>query len=332
MNLRLLLSLLPLTYMLLSSCGGNRESQGDSEYADGNYDQALAHYQEVKKSSPQDANINEKIALTYMQRGLKLYQQRKNIDAFTSNFEKGQAVVPKENVSDDFKTAYSKLLTRIAQAYQTTTPKNEIQRELFFNKTIQSLEEALNNDPNNTEADEILAKIKSENFQKMYDRGCKFLEQGLKERTNHDLFLSAERYLTRAVSFDPNNQEALATLSNVRKKTLSIINMDMDFPIAIADYKVVSGHVMLDITGINNSGANLVFDPAKLKLVDLDENEYRFDKAETDKFEQGLTKTVELAPRKQIDGPIAFAIPGGTKIKSLEYELDEDRLVKKYFP
>jgi len=321
-----------LLFVLMNGCGGNREAQGDSEYAEGNYDQALIHYLEVKKSNPQDANINEKIALAYMQKGLKLYQQRKNLDAFIANFEKGQEIYPKENASADFKSAYSKLLTQIAQAYQSTPPKNEIQKELFFNKTIQSLEEALVNDPENTEADEVLAKIKSENFQKMYDRGVQFLERAVKERTNHDLFLSAERYLSRAVSFDPNNQEALNRLSEARKKTLSIINMDMDFPVAIADFKITSGHVLLDITGINNSGGQIIFDPAKLKLVDRDENEFRFDKTETDKFENGLTQTVELAPRKQVDGPIAFAVPAGTKLKSLEYELGEGIIVKKYFP
>ncbi len=330
------ISLILLVSLLFTSlslnCGGNPEAQGDDAYADGNYEQALAKFMEVKKSRPDDAKISEKIALSYMKKGLKLYQSRKNIDAFAANFEKGQDAIAKIETGDDFKKEYSKLLTQIALAYNSSEPKNDIQRESYFNKTLQYLEDALINDIDNSEADAALSKIKAANFQKTFDRGSQFLEQAKKEKNNSDLFLSAERSLSRAVSFDPNNAEAQAKLSEVRRKTLSIINMEMDFPLAIADYKFIPGFLLIDMTGINNSGQKMTFDPARLRVVDLDENEYRFDKKQTENYEQGLTEAVPLDPRKRVEGPIAFAIPGGTKIKSLEYELENGKAIKKYFP
>jgi len=320
-----------LTGLILVQCGGNPEQDGDQAYAQGQYNQALNYFLEVKKSSPDNPKINEKIALTYMQRGLQLYQKRKKVEPFVGNFEKGENFIPQTETTPEFDLAYSGLLLELAKAYHSAKPANAIQKEQYFTKTLDLLDMSLAYNPENQKAEDKLDQIRADNFKQTFEKGVTFFDQAKKEK-NPDLYLSAEHYLKRAVSFDPENEKALKKLSDTRKKTLSILDMDSDLPMAIADKQYSDGHLLVAFTAVNNSGAALEFDPAKLSLLDDAEQRIGLDMVYTEKFDDGLIKKSNLVARKQLDGTLAFAISKNKKIVSLNYEMPSGKIIKKYLP
>ena len=313
-------------------CGGDPIAEGDKAYAEGNYNSALKSYFEAKKTQPDNQLIKEKIALAYTQRGLSLFEKTKNLNTFVGNHEKALDYVPESMTSPEFKKEYSKLLFKLAQAYYSTNAENPIQEELYFTKTLDYLDEALAMDDQNTVADSMLTAIRETNFQKMFDKGETFFVQAQKEKTNAELYLNAEKYINRAVSFNPMNTKAQDYLKKVREKTLKILDLNKDIPLAIANMKRTKDYTLLDITVFNNLGEAVQFDPAKLKLIDVDNNAYELEVKETDKYDNALTKSVNMEPRKQIDGNVAFAAGKSIPLLCLEYELANGTISKKYFP
>jgi len=325
-------SLLFFLTLFFLRCGGNPEADGDEASAKGNYKQAVSHYMKVKKSTPKNTNIDEKIALSYMKHGHQLFERRKNIKAFSGNFENAQRFIPAEGASDSFNKEYSKMLYELASAYYQSKPSNEIQKEQYFNKTLNYLDEALLIDMDNVRADSLLAMIKTENYQKMFDKGMRFYKQAKKERNNGDLFLSAEHYFKRAVLFDPENEEARKYLSRVRKETMSIPDYNMDFAFVIAAMQYKGKFLYIDFTGFNNLGEKFTFNPKKLAVIDADENEYLLDIEETDKLKKGLLETKTLKARERVDGEMAFLIGKNKKLAYLQYEMSSGKILKKYLP
>ena len=316
----------------LLRCGGDPVAEGDKAYAEGNFNGALKAYFEAKKAQPDDQIINEKIALAYTQRGLDLYNKTKNLNTFVGNHEKAINYVPVSMTSEAFKKEYSQLLFKLAKAYYSTKAENPIQEEQYFAKTLDYLDEALLLDAQNTMADSMLNAIRDTNFQKMFDKGETFFVQAQKEKKNLELYLSAEFYISRAVSFNPTDEKAQKYLKQVREKTLKILDLKKDIPLAVANMKRTATHTLLDITAFNNMGVDVTFDPAKLKIIDIDNNEYGIDVKETDKYDRALTEAVKLEPRKQLDGNVAFAVGKSVGLLYLQYELADGTLSKKYFP
>ncbi len=325
-----LLSMLIISALLIQ-CGGNPEQDGDQAFAQKKFNQALSYYLQAKKADFQNQKINEKIALSYMHKGQQLFAKTHNVESFSGNFEKGENFIPETETSPEFDAQYSAMLHELAKAYRQAKPANEIQKEQYFSKTLDLLDRALTFNPDNGDAEKTLADIKNENFKQTYEKGMRFLKQAKREK-NPDLYLTAERYLKRAVFFNPDDEKALKSLKSVRKKTLAVLDMNGDFPFAIADRQYKDGRFLLAFTALNNGGETLTFDPLKLMLVTADEQEIALDVAYTEKFDNGLTKTVILEPRKQIDGTLAFAVKKSRRIISLNYPLSEEKQVRKYFP
>lgn len=330
MKYRVVLFSISMAIFVLSSCGSDPVADGDTAYAEGKYGPAINYYLQAKKGQPENTAIDEKIALCYMKRGQGLYARTKNLDSFSGNFEKGEGFIPAVS-SQEFEKEYSKLLFQLAYAYYKTAPSNEIQKEQYFTKTLDYLELASANDPGNTSADSLLAAIKHDNFQRMYDKGVGFYQQAKKENTN-ELFLSAETYLKRAVFFNPDSKEAKKYLKMTREETLKILDTDQDFPIAVAAMKRMGDFLLVDLTGLNNSGNVIEFDPAKISLLDEAGNSYTFNPEETAKYESGLTKVTSLKARDRIDGIVAIAIGKSVQPAILAYQLDESMTSKKYLP
>lgn len=321
-----------LLITFLWRCGGDPIAEGDQAYAAGNFNGALKSYFEAKKAQPDNVLIQEKIALAYTQRGLSLFEKTKNINTFIGNHEKALKYIPETETSAEFKTEYSQLLLKLAQAYNTTKAENPIQEEQYFTKTLNYLDEALLLDDQNIVADSMLTALREANFQKMFDKGETFFTQAKKEKTNAELFLSAEFYINRAVSFNPMDEKAQKYLKQVREKTLKIIDLKKDIPFAIANMKRTSTHTLLDITVFNNMGTAIQFDPTKLKIIDVDNNEYSIDNKETDKYDRALVTAVNMEPRKQVDGNIVFSVGKSKQLLCLQYELEDGTVSKKYFP
>ncbi len=317
--------------VFLIQCGGNPEQDGDQAFAQKKYNQALSYYLQAKKADSKNQKIDEKIALSYMHKGQQLFARTHNVESFSGNFEKGENFIPETETSPEFDTKYSAMLHELAKAYRQAKPANEIQKEQYFSKTLDLLDRSLTYNPDNRDAEKTLADIKAENFKQTYEKGMRFLKQAKREK-NPDLYLTAERYLKRAVFFNPDDKKALSSLKTARKKTLAVLDMDMDFPFAIADKQYKDGRLLLAFTALNNGGETMEFDPLKLVLITSDDQEIALDVAYTEKFDNGLTKKMTLEPRKQIDGTLTFKIKKSRRILSLNYPLTEEKQVRKYFP
>ncbi len=333
-SFKLFLGLILVSSLMLSHCGKNLEAQGDEAYAKGKYNQALTYYLKVKKEQPDNARINEKLALTYMQRGFLLYKLRKNVDAFQLNYEKSQEFLPSDSLRPEFKKEYSKLLYELALAYHNATPKNDIQKEKFFTLTLDYLQKALEYDPNNTLADAKLSEIRTENFQKYFDRGKAFYQKAKKDRRNANLYLSAEAYLLQAVRLNPNNKEAQNLLKKVRQKTIAILDISNDLPLALAitDRQNFKGHLALSIVVFNNTVDPYTIDPQRFKLIDKQEKTYTFVPEVTAQFSKGLTEPITIEPKKDQNVVLVFPLPAQSAPDRLIYETEDGFVIGKYFP
>ncbi len=329
-----LIVLTALSFFILIRCGSNIEADGDNAYAKGNYNQALTYYLKVKKTQPQNARIDEKIALTYMQRGYKFYKLRNNLDAFQLNYEKSLEFIPGDSLSANFRKEYSKLLYRLAMAYHGAKPLNEIQKEKYFNLTFDFLEKALQYDSTKTEADAKLSEIRAANFQKYFERGKDFYKRALKDPRNTNLFLSAEAYLLQAVRLDPLNREALKLLKKVRQKTISILEIRNDLPLALAvgGRKYKSGNLVLSITIFNNTIDPFTVDPNRFHLVDKQGNRYGVNLDLTAEYSKGLTEPQTIGVKSDHDWVLVFTIPNTIPVEKLAYETENGVVISKYFP
>lgn len=313
-------------------CGSDPAVEGEKALESANYNMAIKHFLEARKSNPNEAQTyEEKIALSFMLKGKSLFERSKNVKSFSGNFEKSLEYIP-DDPSEYFKKEYSKILFALGNGYLQARPENEIQKEEYLNKSIQYLEDALYNDENNSSADSLLAKIKADNFQKMLNKGKDFYTKAGKTK-NGDHYITAEYYFQRAFYFDIYNDEAKKMLSKTRKKTLSVLNNREDFAIAVADMNRQSKSLILDLTIKNYATSPVSIDIQNFEIVDLDGKSYPLNKNMMDtKFKDKTLKNQKLAELKFADGIIVFSISSKVKIDYLGYRLNEDETVKKYFP
>ncbi len=324
-----LISLLSLTAF---NCGSDPAVEGEKAFQSANYMLAIKHYIEAKKENPDNKNaFDEKIAISYMLRGQELYNRTKNVKSFSGNFEKALDYIP-DNPSADFNQQYSEVLYSIANAYMNARPENEIQKEEYLNKTLNYLEDALVNDENNSNASELLDKIKSDNFQKMLNKGKDFYSKAGRTK-NNDYYINAEYYFQRAAYFDIHNKDAEKMLSKTRKKTLSILNNRDDLAMAVADMSRQSQNLILDLTIKNYATSPITLDIKNFEIVDVNGNSYKInEQMMNEKFKDKKLKNQKLAELKLAEGYIVFSIPKKAKIDYMGYQLSEEETAKKYFP
>lgn len=319
--------------VILLYCGGNPAEEGKAAFDRGDYMQAINLFTQAKNENPDQPQYDEMIALSWMFRGEQLYSRTKNINTFSGNFEKGLMFIP-ETVSPEFKTKYSEMLYKIADAYMNSDPANEIQAEEFQSKAVDYLKTACVEDENNQAAWDLLDKIKKENFQSMFDKGKTYFSQA-KSTKNSALYLIAELYLAKATDYDPDNQEAAKLLQDTRKKTINMINTDPSYgeiALAIADSKFLEGIFIVDVDVANN-----LRQPAKLiienfVLADKDGNIYNTDQSVLTEFKDKQIKDAEIPALKTISGWVGFKVNKGISPDYLSYQIADDKIVKKYFP
>jgi hypothetical protein len=325
-------SLFLFTFSLITgffSCGGNSFEDGVKALEKGDFNLAIKYLSEAKKETPDNQPINEKLALTYMLRGKDLYGKTKNLSAYTGNFSKGEQFIP-DSLSEEFQTEYSNLLLDLANAYQSTKPENDVQKEDFLNKTLSSLETALGFNPDNKDAEDLLNKIKSDNFTAIFEKGKRLYSQAKKE-DNKDLYFTAEYYFKKANNFDPDNKDALSYLSKTRKQTLDVPDIEQDLALAIADYQFSKGSYIFDIYIQNNTPDPININHANFVLMDKEGNSFPLDKETMSKF-KGTLSEKSLANRNPASGIIAFKMKKKAKIDYIGYKLDDEKTVKKFFP
>lgn len=318
-----------VSLFLFTACGSDPVADGDKAWQAGEYQKALGFYNKALQEKPGDAAIIQKVALGHMAKGWEIYKMRKNVDAFAGNFEIGQDLLSGDENDPAFLKEYSHLLFELASAFNSTKAANEVKQEQYFNRTLELLDLALIKDPDNTTADELLDKIRSSQFESTYKKGLGYLEKAGKTKNGND-YLLAEKYLDRAVYFDPYHEVAVRQLGEARKKTLAVPDFDTDFPFAIAASQYKDGYFMVDITGFNPGMTAMTFQPDHFYLVDSDGKEFQPDAAQTEKFDSGLTKAVSIAVNGRVEGVLAYKAGANSVNGHLVYRFDDGRQSKKY--
>ncbi|HHM01874.1 MAG TPA: DUF4352 domain-containing protein [Caldithrix abyssi] len=318
-------------FILLYACGGSEMEQGDKSYAEANYTLAINHYLKFKKDHPDDPKIKSKLALAYFQKGKELYTKTKNIKSFAGNYAKAESYVESPGEDPNFNKAFSSLLYELAIAYQNARPENEVQKEQYFNNTLDYLNLALEFDGDNEQAETALQKIYDENFEAMFNKGVDFYKRARREK-NNDLYLSAEYYLSRADHFNPGDPKTEEYLSKVRKQTLSILKNSGPVSFCVVGYKKDKGYFLTDITASNFTSATMEIDPNNFQLELDDGSLINMDGKKTADFDKALTTKTALEPRKLLDGVLAFKVPAKTKVLAMIYTNEDGREVRKYFP
>lgn len=319
-----------LSLILFVSCGSDPYQEGEKAFNNGKYSQAIIHYSKAKQNNPKDKNLDEKIALSIVLHGRKLYQRNHNIKTLAGNFERSRDFVP-EDPSEQFKKQYSELLFELGQAYNQSKPNNDIQKEEFLNNSIAALEDAIFYNPDNDEANNLFDEIKASNFQKMLDKGINLYNQAKKER-NYDLFFSAEYYLKKASNYNPFDEESKKYLVKTRKQTLKVLDSRAEMAIGVVEQKYLNKSLLLDLEIQNNKTEKLNLDVNLFSLVDSESNTYGLDKEMMEKLAKNALKNQSIAERQRAGGIIAFKTSGKKKIDYLMYTISDDEVVKKYFP
>ena len=318
--------------LIFLSCGGSQSDDAENAFQNGNFKLAIQLYSEALKGEPDNRFFKERVALSYMNRGFEFYTTTGNVKSFSGNFEKALEFIPEES-SPEFKELYSNMLLKLAEAYIKSTPQNEIERENFLNQAIVNLDEALFQNAENRVADSLLEKIKSDNFQKMLDKGKNFYSEAIRTG-KEELFFSAEYYLKKASEFDMRNDEVKKLLAQTREKSLPLINVNDDIALAVADHTYQDNRLILDLRIQSFLTTPLQVDIGKFELIDTDGNVYHPDtEAMSGKLKDKSIKNVTLDQKKiYADGLIMFPVSKRIKLDYLTYRADKARVTKKYFP
>jgi len=327
------LSILIITLFLftLMQCGGSKLEEGDTHYANAKYTQAINSYLAHKKSNPDTTGINAKIVLAYINKGKQLFGKSRNIDAFAGNYEKALDYLD-DDLPPEQKAEYSQLLYDLAIAYRNTKPNNDIQKEKYFNNTLDYLQLAMDSDPQNMTADSMLNSIYMENFQKMFDKGVTYYNRAKKERNNADLYLSAESYFKKAAQFNSEHEEASKYLSNTRKNTLGVLQNIHPMSFCVPNYKIDKKSCFIAFAAKNFSNDPITVDINALTLNTKDGQVINVDLKKTAELEKALKEKAELKAFDLIEGQVVYTLEPNTELDYIAYNYDDGMIVKKYFP
>jgi hypothetical protein len=316
--------------ILFLQCGSSDLEEGDAQYAEGKYTQAINKYLAYKKSNPGNTEINSKLALAYFSKGKQLFDKTRNLETFIGNYKNSLDYLPEKFATSEENKQFSQLLLAFAKAYRETKPNNEIQREEYFNNTLEHLGQAVNYDPDNTEADELIDQIYAENFQKMYDTGLKNYNDA-KKRKDPDLYLKAERYLKRAVEFNNSHEDALNLLNTTRKQTLSILEADYPLSFCIPAYKIDKTNCFVAIAMQNFSDAPINVNLNALKITTTNGDVISADLKKTAELEKALSEKAELKTNTVLNGQVIFTLPANAKPEQISYTHNDEKTFRKYF-
>jgi tetratricopeptide (TPR) repeat protein len=315
------------------ACGGsNPADEGLRAFQEGDYNLAIKHFRQAQRSGLNSNMVVEKICLAYLYRGENLYNKTGNVKSFSGNFEKGLSLIP-DNPSQEFKQDYSKILLALGRAYYNSKSQNEIEEQQFLDKTLSHLEQSIVQDSTNVEAAELLNQIKSDNYQKWLSKGRDYYDKA-RRKGNVDYFFSAEYYIKKAADFDPDNLEVEQFLTKIKKQTLSVLNYRDDVSLAIADYHRHKGKLFLDITIKNYLVEPVAVNLSNFSLVDKSGKNYSMDKKMMKEvFTDRCLKNIKLDSKKSYaDGLLIFSVGQNSDIDYLAYNIDGQKMTKKYFP
>jgi tetratricopeptide (TPR) repeat protein len=327
---------LSLIFLSISSifCGADLVEEGKKAYSAGNYTQAIKLLTEAQKEDSTLHSFDNMICLAYLYRGKEVYQKTRNVDAYDGNFEKAEKYLP-TNPTTEFNQKYSGLLLSLAQAYYKVKPKTENEKETYFENALHRVKQAMAVDSTNSSADSLLAVLKADHFQGLVDKGENLYKKA--GRTgNADLYYTAEYYLKEALVFEPENKKILGLLNKIVQKTLPVLNYREDVSMAVAGLTRERKAIIMTLSVKNYTDKPVSLNLTNFNLVDKDGNKYSVNEDEMKKYELFGEACIENAVLNQsspsAEGLIAFSAPTDAQLAYVNYQITNNKFVRKYFP
>ena len=322
-----------LTFSLIY-CGADLVEEGKKAYSNGDYTQAINLLTEAQKEDSTNRSYNDIICLAYLYRGEELYQKTRNIKAFNGNFKKAKKYLP-ANPTAEFNKKYGQMLLSLANVYYTKKPRNEEEKEFYFENALNRIKQAMAVDSTNSAADSMLAQLKVDHFQNLVDKGESLYKKAGRTR-NADLYFMAEYYLKEALEFEPDNRKIHNLLNKIVQKTLPVLNYREDVALAIAGYSNERKALIMTLSIKNYTAEPLFLNLANFKLVDSDGNKYGVNEEEMKKRElfgeTCIKNTVLNQQNPSATGIIAFNAPKDVKLAFVNYHISKNKFARKYFP
>jgi hypothetical protein len=331
-----LLTYLILIIIALSSifCGADLVEEGKKAYSAGNYTQAIKLLTDAQKVDSTIHSYDDIIFLAYLYRGEEVYQKTRNVKAFDGNFQKAEKYLP-NNPTVEFKKKYSRMLLSLAKAYYKANPKTNEQKESYFEKALHRVKQVMVLDSTNSSADSMLAELKTDHFQKLVDKGENFYKKAGRTR-NADLYYTAEYYLKEALEFEPENRKIRDLLAKIVQKTLPVLNYREDISLAVAGINRERKAIIMTLSVKNYTDKPVSLNLTNFNLVDEEGNKYIVNEDEMKKIElfgeTCIKNSVLNQASPSAEGIIAFSAPKDAKLDYVNYQINNGKFARKYFP
>ncbi len=311
--------------LFLIHCGSDPVQKGDAAFQQGNYGEAVLYYEEALKDQPENTALKRKLAIANFKLGEQLFKARRVIRAFEGRLKEGLKYAP-QPMDDAFKRELSHTYLALALAYKKLPPKNPIQRETFFQKTLYYLEQARKVDTTNTEAEQAYQKFVQENFDTMLQKGLAAFQKG---KADPGKYFVAEYYLEKALQFKPDHRQARKYLTLARKNGLDVLDMNKRYPIAITSQKQVKDVYAIFVVVRNNTTQPITVAPENFILLLDDESDYTG--TTRPEFKPPFNKRT-LQSAEEAEGVVVFTISGKVRPRRLELWLNDELASAKNFP
>ena len=328
------LLLIILAGLFMAGCGTDLAEEGKKAFSSGDYTAAITFLEKLKAEDSTRTDVDQMIFTSYMRRGEDLFGRTKNVTPYRGNYDQAVKYLP-GNPDPGFKLEYSKMLLSLGMAYTQTRTSSADEKDAFFNEAVVLVRLAIKADSNNTDALEMLDKLKEENFQSLVDKGDGLIKKASRTR-NPDLYYLAEYYLKEAMAFEPDNQKIQAMLLKIRQKTLPVLNYREDVSMAIANIKRERKAILMNISIKNYTANNIKLLLSNFSLVDKTGSIYPVNLDELKKKalfgETCIADTVLGGNNPSTTGTIAFDSPQDAVLDFVEYKISNTKFARKYIP
>jgi hypothetical protein len=320
-------------WFILIACSDNLAEKGKEAYHSGDYNQAIDLLTSIKQEEAIDPQLNEMIALAYMYRGKDLFDKTLNIKAYAGNYQLSKPYIPLEP-SEEFKVEYTQLMVAMAEAYRKIIPKNNLEKEQFYAKTLEALHKAQELDSANVRMQDIFAQLREENFQTLFQKAQSMYNRAQRTK-DWDLLFTAEILLNDAGELDPKNKEVLKLRRQIRQAALGVLNYRDGISMAITQRLYDKDKLVMYLAIENYLDKSITIDIAQIELVDVSGRVYGVDQKEMrvrELFGQpSLKNTVLNSENAYTAGVVAFDIPKNRGVSLLRLKQNNQEIAVKYF-
>ncbi|MBN2709858.1 MAG: hypothetical protein JXR46_12500 [Calditrichaceae bacterium] len=329
----LFFSLILSILLIIAGCEKSDQEKGIEAFQADQYLDAINYLYKSYQIDSIQFNQHEILALAFLYRGNELYGKTKNVKSFQGNIDEAKKFI-RSNASDSLMSEYRKSLILLAQAYRVAKPKSDLERENFFSRALDNLNECLAIDSTDTEALRVMEEIKIDNFQALLDKANSAYERAGRTR-DYSLYNTAEYYVKQAAQMDSKHPDVRNLISKIRMRTVNILDPREGLSFAI--YKeLYEKKFYILLTGIKNYWNRPVkINVDNFELMDVAGNKYTIDKRELEGRRifghPSITDTTLTPGNPFIEAELVFGVPEKVYLKQLIYHINDSDVKVKYF-